>query len=84
MGKPGLDQRVELLVEDQEIVGADGAVARRLVNCATDVEIGADGENVEAALGKLLPGLALRLGRLHLLEDAAGRCPRLCKQIQPF
>ena len=32
----------------------------------------ADGENVEALIGEALAGFALGLGRLQLLEDAAG------------
>ena len=39
------------------------------------IEVGADGEDVKAALGELLARFALRLGRLNLLEDAAGSVP---------
>jgi hypothetical protein len=36
------------------------------------IEMDADGENVEALIGEALAGFTLGLGRLHLLEDAAG------------
>ena len=35
----------------------------------------ADGEDIEAALGKLLPGFRLRLSRLNLMENPAGGIP---------
>ena len=47
-------------------------LARCAAELRKEIEMNADGENVEALIGEALAGFALGLGRLHLLEDAAG------------
>ncbi len=80
----GLDQRVELLIENQKIVGADGAVLPPLGELGDKIKVGANGEDVEAALGELLARFALGLGRFNLLEDAAGRVPDFADKFSHF
>ena len=61
-----------MLVEDQEVVEDDFFGAMLAAELREKIKMDADGKNVEALIGEALAGFALGLGRLHLLEDAAG------------
>ena len=60
------------MVEDKEVVEDDFFGAMLAAELREEIKMNADGENVEALVGEALAGFALGLGRLHLLEDAAG------------
>ena len=68
----GLDQGVELLVENQEIGWPYLAGGTRGSNLREKPEMAADVEDVQSAVRELLAGLIRRLGRLDLLENPAG------------
>ena len=72
MGRPALIERVELLVENKEVIEDDFFGAVLAAELREKIKMHADGKNVEALIGEALAGFALGLGRLQLLEDAAG------------
>jgi len=71
-GQTGADQRVELLVEDQKVVGAQFAPAASAGKPREQIELVAHREDVISAIGQPLPRFVFRLRGLDLLKDAAG------------
>ena len=71
-GKTGFHERVELLVENKEVIEDDFFGAVLAAELREKIKMHADGKDVEALIGEALAGFALGLGRLQLLEDAAG------------
>lgn len=73
----GLEQSVELLVENQEILGADGPIRLGPGEMGNNVEMAANAVDVETPVSELLSRFSLRLGGFDLIENPAGDIPTL-------
>ena len=78
------NERIKLLIEDQEIGRAYLAIAAGPAKLRQKIELIADGKNVEAPLGEPPPGFILGLRRLDLLKNSARGIPDFAYEISHF
>ena len=69
-GQPGFNQRIELLIEDQEVVAADFALFAHTRASAHQAVARLDGIDIQSAVGQLLAGFIQGCRRFHVREDS--------------
>ena len=80
IGKPGLDQRAELLIENQKIVRAYPAGAGGLRQPRQQVEMMAHGKYVKSRARRAFGAPPLRTGPFRFAGGRARKRLRLCRQ----